>query len=300
MRAHPLFALLLVSALFPGCGNRTADNQTSAEPAAGYHAANHSAASTASTVYPLSIGGSAESAGGPAGHMPAPGRSESSIGDGSQPVFFVSQPYVMDERPAAGTTSLPQSGGTRFPSPYDALLQGRYSSGFHAGQPYITTVPIVPAQPDAAHPPPQFITQPTYPDALGIVSYTETEILPGPTPGYSTAVVTETAITHEVQGLQLAPAADIPPGRHPEDAATSQWFEILRPGNVPLRIGRVSATCVCVSVRIPKRQIEAGERALVEVRTLTRPPRNNLTYGIFVNILEPQAIMLDADVTIRY
>lgn len=99
-------------------------------------------------------------------------------------------------------------------------------------------------------------------------------------------------------GLRLVPVRDIPPGMHPSDAGPSQWFEIIRPGNGAIRIGRVSATCVCVGVRVPKRQVGAGERALIEVRTLSRPPANNLTYGVYVNIVEPQQTVLDADVTI--
>lgn len=98
--------------------------------------------------------------------------------------------------------------------------------------------------------------------------------------------------------LRLAPAPDVPPGNRPGDAAPSQWFEIIRPGNGPIRIGRVSSTCVCVSVRVPNRFIAAGERALVEARIVSRPPVNNLTYGIYVNVMEPVQATLDADVTI--
>lgn len=95
-------------------------------------------------------------------------------------------------------------------------------------------------------------------------------------------------------------ALDVPPGDHPNDALPSQWYEILRPGNGPIRIGRVSSTCVCVSVRVPNRFIAAGERALIEARIVKRPPANNLTYGVFVNMLEPTQQTLDADITISY
>lgn len=99
-------------------------------------------------------------------------------------------------------------------------------------------------------------------------------------------------------GLMLVPARDIPPRMRPQDAAPSQWFEVVRPGNGPIQLGRISASCVCVGVRVPKRQFAAGERALIEVRVLSRPPANNLTYGIFVNVVEPHKTVLDADVTI--
>lgn len=101
-------------------------------------------------------------------------------------------------------------------------------------------------------------------------------------------------------GLRLVPALDVPSSNRPNDVAPSQWFEIIRPDNGPLRIGRVSSTCVCVSVRVPKRFIAAGERALVEARIVDKPPYNNLTYGMYVNVLEPVQTMLDTDVTITY
>lgn len=101
-----------------------------------------------------------------------------------------------------------------------------------------------------------------------------------------------------VTTMQLVPAPDVPPGNHPSDYGPSQWFEILRPGNGPMRIGRVSSTCVCVGVRVPKRFVAAGERALIEARTMTKPPYSTVTYGIYVNVIEPQKTVLDVDVTV--
>lgn len=104
--------------------------------------------------------------------------------------------------------------------------------------------------------------------------------------------------TANAGGIRLVPALDVPPNFRSNDAGPSQWFEVIRPGNGPVRIGKISATCVCVGVRIPKRQYAAGERILIEARTLTRPPVNNLTYGIYVNVVEPVKTVVDADVTI--
>ncbi len=102
------------------------------------------------------------------------------------------------------------------------------------------------------------------------------------------------------KAIRLVPALDVPPGIHPGDAAPSQWFEVVRPGDAALQIGRLSATCTCVGVRIPKRNYAAGERVLIEARTVTKPPRNNLTYGIYVNIVQPVQTVVDADVTLSY
>lgn len=104
--------------------------------------------------------------------------------------------------------------------------------------------------------------------------------------------------TYAAAALQLAPATDIPPGNHPNDVAPSQWYEIIRPDNGPIRIGRVSSTCVCVSVRVPNRFVPAGERALIEARTVSRPSVNGLTYGIYVAVLEPVSTTLEADIVV--
>ena len=117
---------------------------------------------------------------------------------------------------------------------------------------------------------------------------------------YNSSVAGQTVANMGAREFKLVPALDVPPGNHPNDAGPSQWFEVVRPDNGPVRIGRMSSTCVCVGVRIPKRQYAAGERILIEARMLSKPPRNNLTYGIYVNIVEPTQTVVDADVTLRY
>lgn len=116
----------------------------------------------------------------------------------------------------------------------------------------------------------------------------------------STFTPASPSVPFDGASLRLVPATDIPPGNHPNDALPSQWFEIIRPGNAPIRIGRVSSTCVCVSPRVPSRFVGQGERALIEARIVQRPARNNLTYGIFVNVVEPVTQTVDSDITIRF
>ncbi len=110
----------------------------------------------------------------------------------------------------------------------------------------------------------------------------------------------QSAASANAAGYKLVPAPDVPPGNHPNDFGPSQWFEVVRPGNGPVRIGRLSVTCTCVGARIPKRHYEAGERILVEARMLSKPAVNEVTYGLYVNILEPVETVVDADVTLRY
>jgi hypothetical protein len=55
-----------------------------------------------------------------------------------------------------------------------------------------------------------------------------------------------------------------------------------------------------VSARVPNRFVAAGERALIEARIVSKPPVNNLTYGIYVGVVEPVQTTLDTDVTITF
>lgn len=107
------------------------------------------------------------------------------------------------------------------------------------------------------------------------------------------------ASASDAASFKLVPAPDVPPGVHANDAGPSQWYEIIRPGNGPIRIGRVNSTCVCVGVRVPNRFVAAGERALIEARMVTRSQVSNVTYGIYVSILEPVQTMVDADITVQ-
>lgn len=176
-----------------------------------------------------------------------------------------------------------------------------------APPPYGTPAPMpVPAAPAPSQTAPIPVPAPAnggytggaYPMATGAANVPASVPLTGVPGASGVANVPAGAAAYAADAVRLVPAPDIPPGNHPNDAGPSQWFEIIRPGNGALRIGRISATCVCVGVRVPKRQIAAGERALVEARILTRPQVNNLTYGIYVNLVEPIQTVVDADVTI--
>ncbi|MDR2390964.1 MAG: hypothetical protein LBE84_04700 [Planctomycetota bacterium] len=181
----------------------------------------------------------------------------------------------------SGATPMTPTDRPRMPSPYDPVLNNRW-------RPYsgiVGTTGLAPASPppvysapaEAQQEPPTIISAPM--PILAAPAY--------PIPG-------------EIVALQLTPAPDIPPENRPGDATPSQWFEVLRPMDTQLRIGRLSTTCVCVRARAPKRLIPPGERALIEVRTVSRPPVNNVAYGLYVQILEPENVTLDTDVVVRY
>lgn len=217
--------------------------------------------------------------------------------------------YTSTTTYSTGTYAAPAASPYAGLSTYSATPT--YSSTYTASSYTATTAPQVTTYPSTTtttytttYPAPGPVTT-TYP-APDPVTTTYTTTTPTysspplvPTYGSPETVAAMTSpLTPAVGGYQLVPAPDIPPRSHPNDAGPSQWFEILRPGNGPIRIGRVSSTCVCVGVRVPNRHIAAGERALIEARTLTRPPARNLTYGIYVNVEEPEKTVLDADVTL--
>lgn len=198
---------------------------------------------------------------------------------GDQPVAYISDAYTL---PGPGV------------NPSTVLSQGStvtYDS---------TTFPMV------SGPAPVYV-DPTYPTTAPMqpISY-------GGGPVVSTVVGSSTPVAAPVvavggvdgavnaAGYQLVPALDIQPGMRPGDAAPSQWFEVVRPDGGPVRLGRIYSTCVCVSPRISTRYINAGERALIECRIVDRPAVNNVTYGLYVQVLEPFSTTLDSDITVSY
>ncbi len=186
---------------------------------------------------------------------------------------FETQPYVAASQPVEYVTQTTMN--------YEPVVS--YSQSVSYSEPIVTTATYTPPVTTAT------TTQSAvyYPDAPPLVTT-------------STFTPSAPSVPFDGAALRLVPATDIPPGNHPNDALPSQWFEIIRPGNAPIRIGRVSSTCVCVSPRVPNRLVGQGERALIEARILQRPPRNNLTYGIIVNVVEPVTQTIDSDITIRF
>ena len=92
-------------------------------------------------------------------------------------------------------------------------------------------------------------------------------------------------ILDPANSIQFVAATDIPGQQRPGDHALSQWFEIVRPGNGPVEIGRLYTSCSCLSIEAPERNIPAGRRALVEVRIVSPPPgAEGAGYMIFATV----------------
>ena len=91
-------------------------------------------------------------------------------------------------------------------------------------------------------------------------------------------------IIDPANSIRLVAATDIPGRQRPGDFAPSQWLEIVRPDNGPVRIGRLYASCVCLTLEAPERNVPAGRRALVEARIVSVPPTTEGAYMVFVTV----------------
>ncbi len=199
--------------------------------------------------------------------------------------------YVMGDQPTAYISDAYTLPGPAV-NPSSVLVQG--STVTYDSTTFPMTSGPAPVYVDPTHP----TTAPMQPITYGGGPVVSTVIGGSSTPVAAPVVGTETAMN--AAGYQLVPALDVQPGMRPGDAAPSQWFEVIRPDGGPVRLGRIYSTCVCVSPRIATRYINAGERALIEARIVDRPAVNNVTYGLYVQVLEPFATTLDSDITVSY
>lgn len=88
-------------------------------------------------------------------------------------------------------------------------------------------------------------------------------------------------------GIRIV-AADVPTTRYTEDYASSQVLEIIRPDDGPISVGRLIASCSCLSASMERREFAQGERALIEVRVVKKPPVEDAAYAIIVQLTEPE------------
>lgn len=101
----------------------------------------------------------------------------------------------------------------------------------------------------------------------------------------------------EHEGILIAVAADIPATRYTEDYAPSQVLELIRPGGGPITVGRLVTSCSCLSATMEKREFGPGERALIEVRTIKKPPIAEAVYAVIVQLASPHRTALQFDFT---
>jgi len=87
-------------------------------------------------------------------------------------------------------------------------------------------------------------------------------------------------------GMSLAPASDVAVQDYAGDVGPAQVFEVVRPLDQPLTLGRVHTSCTCVKLSSEKTSFAAGERALITMRVVDHPVAGNV-YMIDVEVRAP-------------
>lgn len=79
----------------------------------------------------------------------------------------------------------------------------------------------------------------------------------------------------------------------PGDDGPTQLFEVVRPSNCAITLGRLYTSCTCIQVTTNKKSYVAGETALLTVRNV-RPTSGN-TYPFYVQMTSPTRVILRYD-----
>ncbi|MCC8167420.1 MAG: hypothetical protein LIQ31_15095, partial [Planctomycetes bacterium] len=99
------------------------------------------------------------------------------------------------------------------------------------------------------------------------------------------------------QGFHLQPVGTMPQGAG--DLAPVQLFEIVRPGNQAIRIGRLFTSCVCVSLEADSNYFPAGRPAILRLRNVKATPQAGQTYALYVQITSPVNTTLQFNTFVR-
>ena len=103
----------------------------------------------------------------------------------------------------------------------------------------------------------------------------------------------------EHQGFRINPAFDAAAEQGPDDLAPLQAFEIMRPVDKPVTIGRLFTSCTCIQLESPKRTFAPGERAILQLRNTKPTPLNGQVYAIYVQITSPIRTTLRFDTFVQ-
>lgn len=104
---------------------------------------------------------------------------------------------------------------------------------------------------------------------------------------------------YEAQGYQLSPAYDVQVASTARDLATPQAFELFRPDDRAVTIGRMFTSCSCIQLETTKRTFEPGERILFQLHNVRATPTNGQVYAIFVQLTKPVRTTLRIDTFVQ-
>jgi hypothetical protein len=97
----------------------------------------------------------------------------------------------------------------------------------------------------------------------------------------------------EYGGFYLMPIGTEPEG--PGDLAPPQLFQLIRPNDQAIRLGRLYTSCVCVALETEKTDYAAGEPVVLRLRNIKLSPPAGQMYAIYVQISSPVRTILRAD-----
>ncbi len=97
----------------------------------------------------------------------------------------------------------------------------------------------------------------------------------------------------EHAGFFLAPVGTEPEGEG--DLAPPQLFELIRPNDQPITIGRLYTSCVCVTLEADKTTYAQGEKAVLRLRNVRPSPPNGQLYAVYAQVTRPIRTVLRAD-----
>lgn len=103
----------------------------------------------------------------------------------------------------------------------------------------------------------------------------------------------------EAHGFRLNPAGDIQPTPLPTDLSPAQAFEIVRPLDRPVTIGRLFTSCSCIQLESQKRTFAPGERAILILRNIRPTPPAGQVYAVFVQVTSPVRTTLRFDTFVQ-
>lgn len=96
----------------------------------------------------------------------------------------------------------------------------------------------------------------------------------------------------EYAGFTIVPAPDAAPVRE-GDLSAARTFEIIRPYQQSISVGRLYTSCTCIQLEIEKKNYGYGERALITLRNVQ--PTKGQDYPFYVQLNSPIRVVLRHD-----
>lgn len=103
----------------------------------------------------------------------------------------------------------------------------------------------------------------------------------------------------ESRGYFINPASDSAGQIIPGDEAPTQAFEVIRPSNSRVTIGRLFTSCSCIQLEAAKRTYEPGERIVLTLRNIRPTPSTGQTYALYVQLTSPVRTTLRYDTFVQ-